>query len=274
MNLNKLLTSTATAALIGFGMAVMPAAMGGDGAIADTTAATAIDSNALIGQNIVNANGDTIGEIESVVIDKDGTIRHVIAGVGGFLGLGEKHVSLKWDELTITENGERVVANVTKEQLEALPEHKFPESVKPGTVYSYDDDIRTNPYLSDGGIADAPAQSAETPAVAPDATSEAPESAIEPAAGIPGLRASEVIGANVKNPDGTSIGEISEVILKSNGSIDGVVVDVGGFLGVGEHPVLLAWDALRFTAESNDVVATTSLNKEALNALPAFKTTM
>jgi len=177
---------------------------------------------------------------------------------------------LKWDELTITENGQRVVANVTKEQLEALPDHKFPESAKPGTVYSYDDDVRTNPYLSDGGIADAPAQSADSTT----ATSGATEAAIEPAAGMPGLRATEVIGADVKNPDGTSIGEISEVILKSDGSINGVIVDVGGFLGIGEHPVLLAWNDLRFTANGNDVAATTSLNKDQLNALPAYKTAM
>jgi sporulation protein YlmC with PRC-barrel domain len=269
MNVNKLLTSTATAALIGFGIAVMPAAMGGADVVADT-AANAIDSNALIGQNIVNANGDTIGEVEGVVIDKDGTIRHVIAGVGGFLGLGEKHVALKWDELAITENGQRVVANVTKEQLEALPDHKFPESAKPGTVYSYDDDVRTNPYLSDGGIADAPAQSADSTT----ATSGATEAAIEPAAGMPGLRATEVIGATVKNPDGESIGEISEMIVETDGSINGVVVDVGGFLGVGEHPVLLGWEDLRITGPADDLSASTSLNKEQLNALPPYKDPM
>jgi len=274
MNANKLLTSTAVAAMLGLGMAVMPAATGGGEAAAANAAANAIDSNALISQSIVNASGETIGEIESVVIDKDGTIRHVVAGVRGFLGLGEKHVALMWDDLTITENGQRVVVNVTKEQLEALPEHKFPESAKPGSVYSYDDDIRTNPYLSDGGIAQAPAQSTDSTTAAADSTTTAPESAIEPAAGMPVLQATEVIGAEVQNPDGTSIGEVSEMILKSDGSIDGVVVDVGGFLGIDEHPVLLGWSDLRFAGNADDLVVTTALSKDELTALPAYKTSM
>jgi len=82
------------------------------------------------------------------------------------------------------------------------------------------------------------------------------------------------MGTEVKNPDGTSIGEISEVILKTDGSINGLVVDVGGFLGIGEHPVLLSWDDLRFTSEANDLSAITSLNKDQLTALPEYKTAM
>ena len=266
MKVSKLLGSTAVAALLSLGVSATPIMTVADAAFAATAA---IDSNTLIGQNIVNANGDTIGEIENVVIDKDGAVKYVIAGVGGFLGVGEKHVALKWDDLTITENGEHVVANATKEQLEALPEHKVPESAKPGDVYSYDEDIKSNPYLSDGGIAAAPGT--DTASQTADTTGTA-ESAVEPGAGVPMLQASDVIGANVTNPDGTSIGEISEMILKSNGSIDGVVVDVGGFLGVGAHPVLLGWNDLHFSGKADDPTVTTSLSKDQLTALPAYKT--
>ena len=262
MTMNKLLNTTAVAILLSLGVSAAPMAIGVHAAYAATAASDAIDSKALIGQDIVNANGDTVGEIENVVIDKDGAVKYVIAGVGGFLGVGEKHVALKWDALTITENGKHVVANVTKEQLEALPEHKVPETAKPGTVYSYDDDIKTNPYMSDGGIAAAP--SADTTGTT--------ESAVEPAAGTPMLQASDVIGANVKNPDGTSIGDVSEMIVQSNGSIEGIVVDVGGFLGIGAHPVLLGWNDLHFSGKADDPTVTTSLSKEQLTALPAYKT--
>lgn len=269
MTTNKLLNSTAVAVLLSLGVSAAPIVIGANALSAATAASDAIDANALIGRDIVNTNGDTVGEIENVVIDKDGAVKYVIAGVGGFLGVGEKHVALKWDALTITENGEHVVANVSKEQLEALPEHKVPETAKPGTVYSYDDDIKTNPYLSDGGIAAAP--STDAPSQSADTTG-ATESTVEPAAGMPMLQASDVIGANVKNPDGTSIGEVSEMILKSNGSIEGIVVDVGGFLGVGAHPVLLGWNDLHFSGKADDPAVTTSLSKEQLQALPAYKT--
>jgi sporulation protein YlmC with PRC-barrel domain len=267
MTINKLLNTTAVAVLLSLGVSAAPMVL--DAHAAYAAASDEIDSDKLIGRNIVNAAGDTVGEIENVVIDKDGAVKYVIAGVGGFLGVGEKHVALKWDALTITENGEHVVANVTKEQLEALPEHKVPETAKPGSVYSYDDDIKTNPYMSDDGIAAAPSTDAASQSA--DATG-ATEAAVEPAAGAPMLQASDVIGANVTNPDGTSIGEVSEMVVKSDGSIEGVVIDVGGFLGVGEHPVLLGWNDLHFSGKADDPTVTTSLSKEQLTALPAYKT--
>lgn len=295
--MNKYLSTTAIAAILGIGLLAAPISFAPGVANAATSETAAVDAQKLIGQDIENASGETVGEVESVVIDGAGNVKYVIAGVGGFLGLGEKHVALLWDELTISENGEKVMANVTKEQLEALPEHQFPASAKPGMVYSYDDDVALNPYIAERTPPSPPASTtdqaadstatATTPEVAPptatteqttDSTTAAapettsPETAIEPAAGIPGLRASEIIGANVNTPDGTNIGEISEVIVQSNGSINGVVVDVGGFLGMGEKPVLLGWNDLSFAGNADDVVVSTALSKEQLNSLPAYKT--
>jgi sporulation protein YlmC with PRC-barrel domain len=273
--MNKHLSTTAIAAVLALGLLAAPISVVPHTAAAATAEAAAVDSQKLIGQNIVNASGETVGEVESVVIDGAGNVKYIIAGVGGFLGLGEKHVALLWDELTITENGDKVMANVTKEQLQALPEHKFPAGAKPGMVYSYDDDVAANPYIAERT---PPAPAASTTEPAADSTAAAapettpPEAAIEPAAGIPGMRASEILGASVNSPDGTSIGEISEVIVQSNGSINGVVVDVGGFLGLGEKPVLLGWNDLSFAGNADDVVVSTALSKEQLNSLPAYKT--
>jgi sporulation protein YlmC with PRC-barrel domain len=274
--MNKHLTTTAIAAVLGIGLLTAPISFAPHDAAAATAATAAGDAQKLIGQNIENASGETVGEVESVVIDGDGTVQYVIAGVGGFLGLGEKHVALHWDELTISENGDKVMANVTKEQLEALPEHKFPENAKPGMVYSYDDDVAVNPYIAER-TPPAPAASTTEQAAADSTTTATPEvappeAAIDPAAGIPGMRASEIIGAKVNTADGTNIGEISEVIVQSNGSINGVVIDVGGFLGLGEKPVLLGWNDLSFAGDANDVVVSTALSKEQLNSMPAYKT--
>jgi sporulation protein YlmC with PRC-barrel domain len=297
--MNRYLTTTAIAAVLGVGLLAAPISFAPHNAVAATAETAAVDAQKLIGQTIENGNGDNVGEVESVVIDGDGNVKYVIAGVGGFLGLGEKHVALHWDELTISENGDKVMANVTKEQLEALPEHKFPETAKPGMVYSYDDDVAVNPYIAErtppaaaetttaptaDSTAAAPEAAPETPppaattestadtttAAAPETTP--PEAAIEPAAGIPGMRASEIIGASVNTSDGASIGEISEVIVQSNGSINGVIVDVGGFLGLGEKPVLLGWNDLSFAGNADAVVVSTALSKEQLNSMPAYKT--
>ena len=215
----------------------------------------AIDSKTLIDKDIVNANGEKVGTVESVVIDKNGNVKYVIAGVGGFLGMGEKHVALKWDDLKVSEQGDHVAASVTKEQLQALPDYKQPESASSDRIYAYDDAVRMNEYLAEGGIADA-----NTTDVDNDTTVTAA-----------GLRASDVVGAKVETPNGDNIGEISEVILKQDGSVNGVVVDVGGFLGVGERPVLLNWKDLQFTGVTGDLAVTTTLNKDQLTAFPKFQ---
>jgi sporulation protein YlmC with PRC-barrel domain len=156
-------------------------------------APSSVDAAKLIGRNIVNANGDTVGKIDSVVIDQDGKVRYVIVGVGGFLGIGKKDVALAWDELTISENGEKVVTAATKDQLAALPEHKFPAAVNPGTVYSYDEALKSNPTLG------SPEQMA-------------------PAAGTVGIRASKLVGATVTNAKVKASAWIHEIVLAGDSS--------------------------------------------------------
>ncbi len=50
-------------------------------------------------QAVYDANENRIGEIDNLVIDRNGQIAEVVVGVGGFLGLGEKLVSFKYTEL-------------------------------------------------------------------------------------------------------------------------------------------------------------------------------
>ncbi len=94
------------------------------------------DAKKLIGRNIKNANNDTIGEIKSVFLDKDGKVQTVIVGVGGFLGMGEHEVALAWNDLQISNNGEQVMVNMTKDQLKGLPEYKYRDPKYRGTVFS------------------------------------------------------------------------------------------------------------------------------------------
>jgi sporulation protein YlmC with PRC-barrel domain len=211
-----------------------------------TTAAapTAVDAEKVIGRTIENADGENVGEVESVVIDQDGNVRYVIVGVGGFLGVGEKDVALEWDDLTISENGEKVVTAATKDELTALPEHKLPESVSPGAVYSYDEAVRTNPSLEDQTV---------------------------PAAGTVGIAASRLVGATVENTNGDNIGEIHEVLLSADGVTEALIVDVGGFLGMGEHTVLMKWSDVSIRSDNDIFMVATEMTKEQLQTLPEYE---
>jgi sporulation protein YlmC with PRC-barrel domain len=62
-------------------------------------------------------------------------------------------------------------------------------------------------------------------------------------------RASKMVGLNVYNDNNESLGSINDLLTDKNGNIKGVVVGVGGFLGVGEHLVAVAFDKIKFVSE-------------------------
>jgi sporulation protein YlmC with PRC-barrel domain len=58
-------------------------------------------------------------------------------------------------------------------------------------------------------------------------------------------RASDLIGRVVFTSDNQNVGEVKDVILNRDGRLDGMVLDIGGFLGIGEHRVAVPLHELR-----------------------------
>lgn len=75
----------------------------------------------------------------------------------------------------------------------------------------------------------------------------------------------DIYGANNEK-----VGEIDDFVLNADGSVAAVIVEVGGFLGIGDKDVLVSWDALQFTREGDDLrVSVPGLTRETLTAAPA-----
>ncbi|MGK9236576.1 PRC-barrel domain-containing protein [Inquilinus limosus] len=82
---------------------------------------------------------------------------------------------------------------------------------------------------------------------------------------------SDLIDASVTNANGDSIGKTSDVLVDKNSkTVDAVVIDVGGFLGIGSKSVAIPLDKLTIGARPDEGVKT-SMTKEQLEALPAFE---
>jgi sporulation protein YlmC with PRC-barrel domain len=62
-------------------------------------------------------------------------------------------------------------------------------------------------------------------------------------------RASKLVGVDVYNEANEKIGDINEVILDKSGKSANVILGVGGFLGMGEHYVAVAYDKLKWVNE-------------------------
>lgn len=106
----------------------------------------------LQGKTVYSVDGSNIGDINDVLISQNGSVNAVIIGVGGFLGMGEKNVAVNVSALQIAPDqvtgatgptgtdsaatnssgasanqaasSDRIVLNVTRDQLEKAPAFK------------------------------------------------------------------------------------------------------------------------------------------------------
>lgn len=87
--------------------------------------------------------------------------------------------------------------------------------------------------------------------------------------------AKSILGISLRDgpgDDAKEIGKITDLILDENLKLDGVVVGVGGFLGIGAKDVGIPWEKIDQIDPQNKT-AVTNLTKEELNDAPAFVTT-
>jgi sporulation protein YlmC with PRC-barrel domain len=78
-------------------------------------------------QNVYDPSDTKIGEITDVLVNKDGKITAFMVSVGGFLGIGEKHVAVPFDNVHAAERrGERwLTMNTTREALKTAAGYKY-----------------------------------------------------------------------------------------------------------------------------------------------------
>jgi hypothetical protein len=76
---------------------------------------------------------------------------------------------------------------------------------------------------------------------------------------------------NVYDPNNNKIGEIGDVLVGSNGEINAVIIEVGGFLGAGEKDVAVSFGSIKKTMKDNKVYLTMDTTKDALKGAPGFK---
>ena len=60
----------------------------------------------LMGVDVYGTDNQKIGDIDEVLIDRQGKIHGVVVGVGGFLGIGEKDVAIPFDQVQWMSNRE------------------------------------------------------------------------------------------------------------------------------------------------------------------------
>ena len=81
-----------------------------------------IGSDKVEGTNVYRSNGDKVGSIERVMLEKvSGKVAYAVMSFGGFLGLGHDHYPIPWQRLTYNERLGGYELNVTDQELKGAP---------------------------------------------------------------------------------------------------------------------------------------------------------
>lgn len=194
-----------------------------------------------------------IGEIHDILMTRDGMIEAILVDVGGFLGIGEKQVSVDMEKLRLVSDGDEadeyfVVFSATREALEGAP--------------AYNDDGGRDVVMATGS--EETTEAYTSPKMAPDGF--APVS-------VDNITTEMLTGARVYDANDNWIGEVDKLNLADGGKIDEAIIDVGGFLGIGEKQVSMKFDGLNVQQETDgdEVRVYLDATKDALMEMPEYE---
>lgn len=86
--------------------------------------ASQIRAEKLIGMKVVNGDGEELGTVSDIVLNKDGTVSGLVLKTGGVLGIGGKFVAISWRDVGNAIGSDAVSLPVTKDQVEKAPAFK------------------------------------------------------------------------------------------------------------------------------------------------------
>ena len=233
-----------------------------------------------IGANIYNGTGDeaeTVGDVNDIIMTPDGRAVAVIAGVGGFLGIGEKEVAVSIDELswkTGTDGNYMLVGQFSKEDLENAPafDREALNRDRQAAEMPADKTMQGD-KTAEAEQASKDQQMAETKADESTVTASTKPNMETTPANEAQFEASQLIGMEVVGADDETIGEVGDVLVNEGGKIDAFIIDVGGFLGMNEKPVAVSMKDLQFARAEGSKDWTeikTGLTKETLESQEAY----
>lgn len=205
------------------------------------TGPKAFRASNLIGYNVINSQGEDLGQVEDLMIGlNSGRVKYAVLSFGGFLNLGEKLFAVPLSSMQFSLDDEALIFDVSPERLEDAPgfdNDSWPDMANPQW------DLNIGTYWQN-----------------PDVANEA------------GIRASELLGYNIQNFQQEDSGEIEDLLVSlNNGQINYAIVSFGGFLELGDTLFAIPWQAMNFSnVDRENGVLTFEVNVQTLQNAPGF----
>jgi len=87
------------------------------GAMEQASNPVAYESQKLIGKEVTNQQGETLGKIRNLAIGSNGEVTYAVLGFGGVAGMREKDVAVPFSQLQISPNQDRITLDVRKDRI-------------------------------------------------------------------------------------------------------------------------------------------------------------
>jgi sporulation protein YlmC with PRC-barrel domain len=213
--------------------------------------------------NGVQDGWEDIGEINDVILARDGSVDAVLVDVGGFLGMGERQVAVDMpairfvaDDATPEELSDYfLVTNASRVLIEAAPEYTDSRMTDTAAMETSKSMDPANPAATADTMREPMLRDGYSPATPEQMTTEM------------------LTGTPVYDANEESVGDVAQLNIDSNGAITEAIVDVGGFLGIGTKAVALPLSDLDILRQDDgdDLRVYVSMTKEQMEALPTYE---
>jgi sporulation protein YlmC with PRC-barrel domain len=200
---------------------------------------------------------DNIGQINEIVLSNTGEVRALVIGVGGFLGVGEQDVAVTMDQVSFASNAENrseiyVVVNTHADMLKTSPKYE------------------RSAMVTDDAAEASTAAADRTAFVAPEVARDGYNQVA-----VTEVSSEMLVGKSVYGRNDNSVGTIDDLLVDDQGAVTSVIIDFGGFLGMGTNQVSVGFDELTILADEgrSDIRVYVDATKEQVQAQPRYEAT-
>lgn len=187
----------------------------------------------LLGIEVADTSGTTLGTVDEVLADEDGQVVYLLLNYNAMALTERRLIPLAWSEFSFDQADEMIAYSGTTTDLDTLEAVNDEDYDGPGFIW---DNAITGTETIEGGL----------------------------------IRLGRFTDFDLRNNEDEDLGEVDDLVFDlQNGTVAYALVNFGGFLGLGEKTIVVPWS--QFTVEQTDDdqdVLRLNVTKEDLEAAP------
>ncbi|RJP17812.1 MAG: PRC-barrel domain containing protein [Candidatus Abyssobacteria bacterium SURF_5] len=219
----------------------------------------------IIGKNVLSKDGETLGEVENLIIGRNGDVKFLLISSGGVFDIGEKVVAVPWStvQTPVTDTLMLSLGSSTVRNAPAFAEGEF----------TADLEREVNAYYEEEGAKSGSTEFEHQGEFEGKSKYEHKSKMMHEKGAMSkefhgAFRGSELLDKPVLTKEGERVGQLQNIIIGANGEAKYALIASGGFLGFGSELIAVPWSMIAPSTEEDAL--TLSASAEKLRNAPSF----